>query len=34
VTANKAALGFYERCGFTVEGEAQTRFGPALRMSR
>ena len=34
VTANKAALGFYERCGFTVEGEAQTRFGRALRMSR
>ena len=34
VTANKAALGFYERCDFTVEGEAQTRFRPALRMSR
>jgi len=34
VTANKAALGFYERCDFTVEGEAQTRFGRALRMSR
>ena len=26
--------GFYERCGFSVEGEATTRFGPALRMSR
>ena len=34
VTANPAALGFYERCGFVLEGEAQTRFGPALRMSR
>jgi len=34
VVANRAALGFYERCGFTLEGEAQTRFGPALRMSR
>ena len=34
VVANRAAFGFYERCGFTLEGEAQTRFGPALRMSR
>lgn len=34
VTAGKAARGFYEKCGFVVEGEAQTRFGPALRMSR
>ena len=34
VVANRAALGFYERCGFVLEGEAQTRFGPALRMSR
>ena len=34
VVANPAALGFYERCGFAIEGEAQTRFGPALRMSR
>jgi GNAT superfamily N-acetyltransferase len=25
---------FYESCGFTVEGDAQTRFGPALKMSR
>lgn len=33
VVANPAALGFYERCGFALEGEAQTRFGPALRMS-
>ena len=28
------AKGFYERCGFTIEGAADTRFGPALRMSR
>ena len=34
VVANPSARGFYEKCGFTVEGEAQTRFGPALRMSR
>ena len=34
VVANPAAREFYERCGFTLEGEAITRFGPALRMSR
>ena len=34
VIANPAALGFYEKCGFAVEGAASTRFGPALRMSR
>lgn len=34
VIANPSARGFYERCGFSLEGEAQTRFGPALRMSR
>jgi GNAT superfamily N-acetyltransferase len=34
VTANPTALGFYERCGFSVEGETETRFGPAPRMSR
>jgi GNAT superfamily N-acetyltransferase len=34
VIANPGARGFYERCGFSVEGEAETRFGPALRMSR
>ena len=34
VTANAAARGFYEKCGFAVEGDAVTRFGPALRMSR
>lgn len=34
VVANPTAREFYEKCGFTLEGEAQTRFGPALRMSR
>ena len=34
VIGNPAARGFYERCGFSVEGETQTRFGPGLRMSR
>jgi len=34
VIANPAAREFYEKCGFAVEGEAQTRFGRALRMSR
>jgi GNAT superfamily N-acetyltransferase len=34
VIANPAAREFYERCGFSVEGEAKTRFGPGLRMSR
>jgi len=34
VIANPRARGFYEKCGFRLEGEAQTRFGPALRMSR
>jgi N-acetylglutamate synthase-like GNAT family acetyltransferase len=34
VIANPLAREFYEKCGFTVEGDAQTRFGPALRMSR
>ncbi len=34
VIANPSAQRFYEKCGFTVEGGAQTRFGPALRMSR
>ena len=28
VVTNPAAQGFYERCGFSVEGDAQTRFGP------
>ena len=34
VIANPSARRFYESCGFTVEGEAKTRFGPALRMTR
>ena len=34
VTANPSARKFYETCGFSLEGEAQTRFGPALRMSK
>jgi GNAT superfamily N-acetyltransferase len=34
VIASPLARGFYENCGFSVEGEEQTRFGPALRMSR
>ena len=34
VIAEPGARGFYESCGFSVEGEAQTRFGPALKMSR
>ena len=34
VVANPGARDFYERCGFSVEGETRTRFGPALRMSR
>jgi GNAT superfamily N-acetyltransferase len=34
VVANPAARDFYESCGFALEGEAQTRFGPAFRMSK
>ena len=34
VIANPGAREFYEKCGFSLEGEAQTRFGRALRMSR
>lgn len=34
VIAEPSARAFYERCGFSLEGEAETRFGPALRMSR
>jgi GNAT superfamily N-acetyltransferase len=33
VTAGPAQ-GFYERTGFRVIGDAQTRFGPAVRMRR
>jgi len=34
VIANPSARRFYESCGLTIEGETQTRFGPALKMSR
>jgi len=34
VVAEPSAREFYEKCGFTLEGPAETRFGPALRMSR
>jgi N-acetylglutamate synthase-like GNAT family acetyltransferase len=34
VVANPQAVAFYEAVGFTYVGEAQTRFGPAPRMSR
>lgn len=34
VIAAPRARRFYESCGFAVEGEERTRFGPALRMSR
>jgi GNAT superfamily N-acetyltransferase len=34
VVANPSAREFYERCGFTAEGTTETRFGPALKMSR
>ena len=34
VIANPSARDFYMRCGFSLEGEAQTRFGPALKMSK
>jgi GNAT superfamily N-acetyltransferase len=34
VIANPRARRFYEHCGFSVEGEVQTRFGPSLRMTK
>ena len=34
VIANPTAREFYEKCGFAVEGEMQTRFGLGIRMSR
>jgi GNAT superfamily N-acetyltransferase len=34
VIANPRARRFYEHCGFSVEGEVQTRFGPGLRMTK
>ena len=34
VVAAPGARRFYENCGFSIEGNEQTRFGPAVRMSR
>ena len=34
VIANPRARRFYENCGFSVEGEEQTRFGPGIRMTK
>ena len=34
VIANAQAVEFYKRCGLSPEGEARTRTGSALRMSR
>jgi GNAT superfamily N-acetyltransferase len=34
VVANGNALGFYQRLGFAICGEAQTQFGPAKRLRR
>ena len=34
MVASPEARVFYEKCGFTVEQETETRFGPALLMSR
>ena len=34
VIANPSARRFYENCGFSVEGETETRFGPAFRMTK
>jgi GNAT superfamily N-acetyltransferase len=33
VVAEPHAVAFYERCGFTCEGDVPTRFGPAVRMA-
>ena len=34
VVAAERTRRFYERAGFVLEGEAQTRFGPALHLTR
>ena len=34
VVAGPTARPFYEACGFSLEGDETTRFGPAFRMSR
>lgn len=34
VIANPSVRRFYETCGFSSEGEVQTHFGPAIRMTK
>ena len=34
VIANPRARRFYESCGFSAEGEIETRFGPGIRMTK
>jgi GNAT superfamily N-acetyltransferase len=34
VIAGREAVGFYQACGFELQGEAQTRFGPAVTLRR
>jgi GNAT superfamily N-acetyltransferase len=34
VVANPQALAFYEACGFVTTGSAETRFGPAITMTK
>jgi GNAT superfamily N-acetyltransferase len=34
VIASPSARRFYQSCGFTIEGETKTRFGPALLMTK
>ena len=34
VIAGPASRPFYEKCGFSFEGDTTTRFGPAFKMSR
>ena len=34
VVANPSARRFYQSCGFTIEGDVQTRFGVGIRMTR
>jgi GNAT superfamily N-acetyltransferase len=34
VIANPSVRRFYETCGFSIEGEEWTRFGPAFRMTK
>jgi GNAT superfamily N-acetyltransferase len=34
VVTDPAATNFYRKCGFSVEGATETRFGPAVTMTR